>query len=211
MGEGVRRARGNCRGPDAAGRVPSRRPLGSRDRGAPRGRVRRHELRGRHAGVGRGRVRVVTDHGPPVASSDPAGSDANGTLTTWPSHRSSVPTRSAGSPSRIPDVLVIGGGITGVGCTLDAASRGLRTGWSSGTTSRRGPRRSPRSWCTAAFATSSSASSGSCMRGSRNAARGAQRLASGAGAAVPDPDPAEDGLSTGGSPGGSAPPCGCTT
>jgi glycerol-3-phosphate dehydrogenase len=40
------------------------------------------------------------------------------------------------------DVLVIGGGITGVGCALDAASRGLRTAiveaddWASGTSSR---------------------------------------------------------------------------
>ena len=40
------------------------------------------------------------------------------------------------------DVLVVGGGITGVGIALDAASRGLRVGiversdWASGTSSR---------------------------------------------------------------------------
>ena len=40
------------------------------------------------------------------------------------------------------DVLVVGGGITGVGCALDAASRGLRTAlverddFSSGTSSK---------------------------------------------------------------------------
>ncbi|MCW2974566.1 MAG: glycerol-3-phosphate dehydrogenase, partial [Thermoleophilia bacterium] len=40
------------------------------------------------------------------------------------------------------DVLVIGGGITGVGCALDAVTRGLRVGivesddWASGTSSR---------------------------------------------------------------------------
>ena len=40
------------------------------------------------------------------------------------------------------DVLVIGGGVTGAGIALDAATRGLRTGiieaqdWASGTSSR---------------------------------------------------------------------------
>src|SRR5579863_8635917 len=38
------------------------------------------------------------------------------------------------------DVLVIGGGITGAGAALDAASRGLRVGLSSHGTWRRAPR-----------------------------------------------------------------------
>lgn len=54
------------------------------------------------------------------------------------------------------DVLVIGGGITGAGIALDAATRGLSTAiidaqdWAQGTS------RAPPSWCTAGCATSCS-------------------------------------------------------
>ena len=41
--------------------------------------------------------------------------------------RSTAPTPCGGWPTPHFDVLVIGGGITGAGCALDAASRGLRT------------------------------------------------------------------------------------
>jgi glycerol-3-phosphate dehydrogenase len=50
--------------------------------------------------------------------------------------------QSSGSPTGELDVLVIGGGVTGAGIALDAATRGLTTGiveaqdWSSGTSSR---------------------------------------------------------------------------
>ena len=62
-----------------------------------------------------------------------------------PSSRLTTDARSAAlvSMSTAPlDVLVIGGGITGAGIALDAATRGLRVGiveaqdWSSGTSSR---------------------------------------------------------------------------
>ena len=61
-------------------------------------------------------------------------------------------------------MLVIGGGVTGAGVALDAASRGLKTALVEKGTSRRARRRSPPRWSTAASATSSSASSASSTR-----------------------------------------------
>lgn len=52
------------------------------------------------------------------------------------------------------DVLVIGGGITGVGVALDAVTRGLVLRWSKSTTSHSAPAAGVRNWHTAAFGTS---------------------------------------------------------
>ena len=63
------------------------------------------------------------------------------------------------------DVLVIGGGITGAGVRPRRRVPGpAHRRWSSGTTSRRAPRRSPRSSSTAGCATSSRARSASSTR-----------------------------------------------
>ena len=62
------------------------------------------------------------------------------------------------------DVLVIGGGITGVGVALDAAARGLRTAlverddFASGTSSK------ARRWCTEGCVIYKTETYGSCMR-----------------------------------------------
>ena len=67
------------------------------------------------------------------------------------------------------DVLVVGGGITGAGVALDAASRGLRTALVERDDLRRAPRRSPPSWSTGACGTSSRARSASSTRRSPSA------------------------------------------
>lgn len=54
------------------------------------------------------------------------------------------------------DVLVIGGGITGAGIALDAATRGLSTAIIDAQDWAQAPPRAPPSWCTAGCATSCS-------------------------------------------------------
>ena len=62
------------------------------------------------------------------------------------------------------DLAVVGGGATGLGVALDAASRGFRWCCWSRTTSARALRRAPPSWCTAACATWRRATSRWCVR-----------------------------------------------
>ena len=88
------------------------------------------------------------------------------------------------------DVLVVGGGITGVGRRPRRRSRGAcAPRSSSGTTSPRARRRRAPSSSTAACATSSRATSAWCTRRWPSASGCAQRAPPRPGAAVPDPDP----------------------
>ncbi len=57
------------------------------------------------------------------------------------------------------DILIIGGGIVGAGCALDAATRGLNVGVVEARTGLLELLAVPPSWCTAVFATSSSSTS----------------------------------------------------
>ena len=76
-----------------------------------------------------------------------------------------VPPRSRDSPADELDVLVIGGGVVGGGCALDAVTRGLTRRAGRGARLRRRARPAgPRSCSTAGCATSSSSTSGWCSR-----------------------------------------------
>lgn len=68
------------------------------------------------------------------------------------------------------DVLVIGGGVTGVGTALDAASRGCARFWSTNTTSPSARAAGAPNWRTADCATWRPATSGSPARAPSNAA-----------------------------------------
>ena len=59
------------------------------------------------------------------------------------------------------DILVVGGGITGAGIALDAATRGLRTGIAKQVTGLQAPVHGPPSSFTAACATSTTSTSSS--------------------------------------------------
>ena len=86
------------------------------------------------------------------------------------------------------DLVVVGGGITGAGVALDAASRGLRSRCSSAATSRTARAAGAPSWSTAACATSSTASRpGLGVRARARDADAHRRAAPRPPAAVPDP------------------------
>ena len=110
-------------------------------------------------------------------------------------------------------MLVIGGGITGAGVALDAASGDCARPWWSVTTSPRGRRRSRPSSSTGACATCRTATSASCTKpsGSASACYATPPTWSRCCRSSSRCSRARAGSSPSGSPGLSARPCGCTT